>query len=350
MKIKVRETKLKGNQVSVMLDIHRNGKRIQKSTKIRYCLHPKTALERQEKKEKQEIIRKMISNLESDAIYEDNFLEKRHQLNKNFFEYCEEFIDSRPPHQVEAYDSAVKQLKKFVKKDKLACCDIDEKFLIQFRNYLDTQVNGITPYGYFEKLKKIIKEATYSKYFLKNPTERIRNSKGKTKEKETLNAEDIKILNNTKWARPEIKDAFLFSYLTGLRFSDVSRLKWENIKEGYLDIIQKKTQERLILNLHEDIVHLIGNPKKNEDLIFKLPPYPCCLNNLKRLVKKAGIEKHITWHCSRHSFATALVLKNENIMVVSKLLGHKSLTETQRYVRVGEMSKQNAINNIPTIF
>jgi len=231
MTIKVRETKLKGNQVSVMLDIHRNGKRIQKSTKIRYCDVPKTALERQEKKEKQEIIRKMISNLESDAIYEDNFLEKRHQLNKDFFEYCEEFTSTKTSDQVEAYDSAVKQLKKFVKKDKLACCEIDEKFLMKFRDYLDTQLNGISPYNYFKKIKKIIKEATYSKYFLRNPTERITNSKGKSKEKETLTTKEIQILTKTSWSKPQIKNAFLFSYLTGLRFSDVSRLKWENIKD-----------------------------------------------------------------------------------------------------------------------
>jgi len=350
MTIKVREVELKNNQVSVMLDIHRNGRRIQKSTKIRYCKSPKTPLERQERKEKRETIRKMVSNLESDSLYEDNFLEKKHQLNKDFFEYCEEFISGKNSSQAEAYVSVIKQMKKYIKKDKLSCLQIDENFLLKFRNYLETQLSGISPYNYFKKLKKIIKEATFNKYFIRNPTERITNSKGVSSEKNTLTSSEIQLLNDTYCRKPQVKNAFLFSYLTGLRFCDVSTLRWENIKDNQLDIIQKKTKERLTLNLHQDIIYLIGNPQKGNELVFKLPSYMACRNNLKTWVDRSGIEKHITWHCSRHSFATALILKNENIMTVSKLLGHKSIVETERYVRVAETSKQTAINSIPSIF
>jgi len=350
MKIKVRENKLKNNQVGVMLDIHHNGKRSQKVLNIRYCQTPKTAFEKQDKKEKLDAIQLIVAKMQNDVLQAENFIERKHQLNKDFFEYCEEFLIGKKETQIKNYHSAIKQLKVFVKNRKLLCSEIDREFLLKFRKHLDTQLTGISPYNYFKQIKKIIKEATYSKYFATNPTERIINYKGVAKEKEILTTEEIELLCDTPSSRNSIKNAFLFSYLTGLRFSDVSKLTWGNIKDGYIDIVQQKTQERLTLLLHQDIVALIGSPKKSQDLVFKLPSHLACLIHLKKWVQSAGINKHITWHCSRHSFATALVLNNENLMTVSKLLGHKSIIETQRYVRIAERTRETAINNIPSIF
>ncbi len=350
MTIKVRENKLKKNQVSVTLDIHQNGKRKTQVLNIRYCDIPRTPKERQDKKEKKEAVRLIVAKMENDAMYTENFLERKHQLNKDFFEFCDEFLSTKNESQTKNYLSAIKQLKGFVKNKKLTCSEIDRDFLIKFRNYLDSQLTGISPYNYFKQIKKIIKEASYSKHFVSNPTERIVNKKGKAKDKETLTTDEIKTLSGTYSSRINIKNAFLFSYLTGLRFSDVSKLRWADVKDGYIDIIQQKTQERLTLMLHQDIIHLIGKPKKPQDLVFKLPCYLGCIIHLKKWVLSAGIEKHITWHCSRHSFATTLVLNNENLVTVSKLLGHKSIIETERYVRIAEMSKEKAISSIPSIY
>lgn len=350
MTIKVRENKLKNNRVSVTLDIHQNGTRKTKVLPFRYCDVPKNAKERQEKKEKKEAVRLYIAKLENNALLVENFIERKHQLHRDFFEYCDEFLITKNESQTKNYLSAIKQLKLFAKNRKLQCSEIDREFLLRYRGFLDKQLTGISPYNYFKQIKKIIKEATYNKHFVTNPTERIVNHKGKAKEKEILTPKEIRLLSETHSSRINIKNAFLFSYLTGLRYSDVSQLKWVDVKDGYIDIIQQKTQERLTLSLHKDILSLIGTPKKPQDLVFKLPCYLGCIIHLKKWVLSAGIEKHITWHCSRHSFATALILKNENLMTVSKLLGHKSIIETQRYVRVAEMSKVKAINSIPSIY
>lgn len=350
MTIKIRENKLKNNQVSVTLDIHENRKRKTIVLPIRYCDNPRTPFERQEKKEKKEQILLHVAKMKNDALFAENFIERKHQLNKDFFEYCEEFLIGKNKTQIKNYLSAIKQLRLFVKNRTLLCSDIDHNFLIKFRTHLDRQLTGISPYNYFKQIKKIIKEATYSKYFIDNPTERIKNYKGKITEKEILTTEEIQILCDTPCKRTEVKNAFLFSYLTGLRFSDVSRLKWSDVKEGYIDIIQQKTKGRLILSLHEDIITLIGTPKKPQDLLFDLPCYLNCIIHLKKWVLSAGIEKHITWHCSRHSFATTLIEQNGNLMAVSTLLGHKSIAETQRYVRVSDKLKDQVINSIPSIY
>ncbi|WP_446715143.1 tyrosine-type recombinase/integrase [Cloacibacterium sp. TD35] len=70
---------------------------------------------------------------------------------------------------------------------------------------------------------------------------------------------------------------------------------------------------------------------------------------LKKWVESAGINKHITWHCARHTFATSLVYEDVGINTVSALLGHKDLRQTQIYVRTAELSKTNAISKLPNI-
>ena len=350
MTTKIREIVLKNNQIGVMLDMHNNGKRTQKMLDVRYCSVPKNAIEREEKKHKKELVKRIVLKIELDALYADKIIEREYQLDKNFFDYCEEFIEGKPNSDTRHYRTVIKQLKSFTKRSKLICSEIDEVFLLRFKDYLNGHLNGVSAYNYYKNLKKIIKEATYSRHFMQNPTERIINSKGKSKAKETLTNENIQILVEIPCSNEEVKKAFLFSCLTGLRFCDVSKLKWENLKTGQIDIIQKKTKERLILKLHVDTLPLIGLEKRPQDLIFQLPSHSNCLTILKKWVDEAEINKHITWHCSRHSFATALILENENITTVSKLLGHKSIVETQGYIRVAEMSKEKAIDNLPSIF
>lgn len=350
MTTKIREIKLKNNQIGVMLDMHNNGKRTQKMLKVRYCDVPRNAVERQDRKEKKELIKKIIAKLELDSIYADNMIERGFQLDKDFFEYCQEFIDEKQRSDTRHYKTVIRQLKNFTKRKRLICSEIDETFLIRFKDHLETQLNGVSAYNYYKNLKKIIKEATFKKYFKYNPCERVPNQKGKSKAKETLTSDEIQVLENTSCSNDEIKRAFLFSCLTGLRFCDVFQLKWENLKTGKIDIIQKKTKERLILNLHQDTISLIGEPKRAQDLVFNLPNHCNSLITLKRWTESAGIEKHITWHCARHSFATALILQNVNITTVQKLLGHSDISQTQTYVRVAEMSKETAINNLPSIF
>jgi integrase/recombinase XerD len=122
------------------------------------------------------------------------------------------------------------------------------------------------------------------------------------------------------------------------------------VKNGILDIIQIKTSERLQMQLHTDAISILETQNKSSEYIFNLPSHTGCLKSIRKWVKDAEIDKHITWHCARHSFATALVVEDTNITTVSKLLGHKSLSETMTYVRVAELSKINAINNLPSIY
>lgn len=351
MKIKVRELKIGNNLISVMIDRHYPGGREQKRLGIKYADIPRNTIEREDKKAKKELVKKIVAKMELDSHYSDFSIDKDYHLKADFFEYCEEFIKRKAPiSDVRTYKAVLNKFRAWTGKEKLICGAITKSMLIEFKDTLAAELNGISANNYFKKLKRFFKEATIAKYFKKNPIEEIINVKGKSAEKDTLIASEVKLLSQTACPNLVVRNAFLFCCFTGIRHCDTIRLKWENVKEGYIDIVQLKTKERLIVKLHDSAIKLIGERKNPNDLVFKLPTHTGCLKILKKWVASAGIEKHVTWHVARHSFATALLNEDVDVFTVSKLLGHKNMMQTQTYLRISESKKQTAVNKLPSIF
>jgi site-specific recombinase XerD len=71
--------------------------------------------------------------------------------------------------------------------------------------------------------------------------------------------------------------------------------------------------------------------------------------SLGHWVKRAGIEKHITWHCGRHTFATLVLEGGASVPVVASLLGHSSIQMTQKYTRARDAAKKAAMESLPKI-
>lgn len=108
----------------------------------------------------------------------------------------------------------------------------------------------------------------------------------------------------------------------------------------------------VIIPLNDDLLRFIGEPQRGQNkdsLIFPLPCYEMCLKALKRWVKHAGIDKHISWHCARHSFAVNILNKGANIKTVASLLGHSGLQHTEKYTRAIDSLKRDAINSLPKL-
>ena len=100
--------------------------------------------------------------------------------------------------------------------------------------------------------------------------------------------------------------------------------------------------------MRDDLLSLIGEGKKDE-LIFALPSHTMCLKALRHWVAKAGIDKHITWHCARHSFAVNILNNGANIKTVASLLGHAGLKHTEKYTRAVDKLKEDAINTLASL-
>ena len=108
----------------------------------------------------------------------------------------------------------------------------------------------------------------------------------------------------------------------------------------------------VIIPLNDGLLRLIGEPTESQtkdSLIFPLPSYEMCLKALKRWVKRADINKHISWHCARDSFAVNILNNGANIKTVASLLGHSGLKHTEKYTRAIDSLKQDAINSLPKL-
>ena len=126
-------------------------------------------------------------------------------------------------------------------------------------------------------------------------------------------------------------------------------LKWENIEDGKLKFRQKKTGGFEYLPLPEPARKLLFENQLNIPFIFKIKSNQWINRLLKKWAAAAGIKKHMHFHVSRHTAATRLLEAGADLYVVSKILGHKSISTTQRYAKVTGAKMAEALNRLPGI-
>ena len=158
---------------------------------------------------------------------------------------------------------------------------------------------------------------------------------------------------------PAVRRAFLFSCYAGVRWCDVVSLTFGNVDfaNGLLTFDQNKTAGHssasgVTIPLSPALLKLIGTPASSApdiEPIFLLPSYNAALKALQTWTKKAGITKHISWHCARHSFAVNVLNNGANIKTVSALLGHSSLRCTEVYTHAVDSLKAAAVNSLPDL-
>lgn len=350
MGVTIRKKKLKGNWVSLYLDIIFHGSRKNEFLGIKYNDKPANLSERQIKKDLDELAKRIALKREMEVIKGEYDIDAGNTQGMDFFTFFQDYIDKHKNLvDIRCYISTLHKLKSFVGNSKLPCRELNGSLLERFSKYLILKHHGETPYNYFKKLKRVIKEAVREKRLKENPSVDIKCSKQLGVEKAVLDFSEIRLLYQTECSNSDVKRAFLVSCLTGLRYCDVKELKWRNVKENIIDIVQKKTKSRVTIVLNDDALKLIGERKEATELIFRLPSHNGCLGVLSTWTKKAGIEKKITWHVGRHSFATNLIQLGTDILITSKLLGHTSLKYTTRYTRVNEGLKSDAVSKFPGI-
>lgn len=334
---------------SLYLDYRVNGKRVQERTGL-ILLDGKSTTTKQHNKEvmirfKYMLVEKQKQLMDGIAVIP---LPVRRQ-KVDFIQFFRKFMEVNPSK--ERRDTAtLRKLIAFHGNDTLPITEVTEDYLRMFKNYLENKLSGETPYDYFKYLKMVIKQATKEGWFAINPAEDIKVSRKSNEPKSSLTIEELKILVNTECPNEVVKRAFLFSCFTGLRYCDVKVLRWSNISEdNILKIVQAKTNHPVSLPLVDDAVSFAGKRGNKSDLIFPLPTGNGTNKSLKIWVKNAGIEKHITYHCSRHAFATNLTISGVDLLLTSAAMGHKSIKETPRYIRLDEQQVSYAVLKLQSI-
>ena len=285
--------------------------------------------------------------------------------NQSFFKYFNEFIE-RKRKEVKAdaiakYQTTCKFLKEFC--GDLRICDMNLKLIEGFDDFLIEEKNN-APGGRFTKhknLRSVIIDIDKHDIPIKNPyknftipqpsKKEIYLDKDQLKEFRELRS---KFSHNSK--EYKVLQMYLFSCYCGLRYSDVIDLKWSDVNFEKEVIVKEmiKTQHdvttplfrraRAVLLELSDGKKLIGSDKK----VFHGYSSTTVNKTLKTLIGLTSIDKHITYHSSRHTFATLLATDGTDIHTISKYLGHKSLDVTQRYLKYNLKIAIESAKNIKT--
>lgn len=207
---------------------------------------------------------------------------------------------------------------------------------------------------YFSRIKTQLRKAEKEGYIRQGVVSSVSVERQEDTNRQYLTIDELAVLFDTPFEDDGLRRAFLFSCLTGLRKCDIKALRWSNISEsdGNTRIIfrQIKTGGQEYLDINEQAAWLMGERKGNSEAVFSMPNNNHLMERLTRWVRSAGIDKKVTFHCARHTFAVMMLELNTNIAVIQKLLGHTKLDTTLIYAKVVDKSKREAVSRIPNIF
>lgn len=209
---------------------------------------------------------------------------------------------------------------------------------------------------YFAALNNVLNRAYKAGLIEENPVTRVETEdrpKRVSAHREYLTLEEVQRLAATPCASEPLKSAFLFACFTGLRISDILHLRWEDIRKtdkGWqIEMIQKKTKEPVYAPVSNNAYAQLPSTEVREGLVYDLPEHSQRKRILDEWVADAGIDKHISFHCSRHTCATLLLTYGANLYTVSSILGHTSIKSTQIYAKVVDETKRKAVDCIPDL-
>ncbi len=292
--------------------------------------------------------------------FEKEQLKIKEKNNASFLEYFKHLADKRKKSNHDNWVSAYKYLEKF-SGGKIKFANLDTKFCNDFRDYLCTSpsnrssktvLSQNSAYSYYNKFKAALRQA-YKEGFLQHDLNvRIDGLKEVETRRNFLTLDELNDLVKTECQDPVLKNAALFSALTGLRFSDIAKLRWTDVEyvadSGFfIRFTQQKTKGVEMMPISDQAYTLMGGRREPKDKVFQGLTYSAYSNkHLAKWIGLAGITKDITFHCFRHTFATLQLSKGTDIYTVSKMLGHRDLRTTQIYAKIIDQTKRKAADKI----
>ena len=352
MSVFLRKRKNADGTTSLRLDIYRNGQRTIETLKHLKLSKVSNLTDREEN-------RKLLQQAEAIKVMRAAELEAN---NYNMVTdagkktiitaWMQAYINDYTKKDKRNMQGVLNRFAAFLKQNKrtdLTFGNLNELLIEDFIDYLEENSTGEGAASYYNRFKKMIKHAFRKKLLKDNVLELVeRKVKGKAKKKDTLTMEEIRTLSATPIESSEIRRAFLFSCVTGLRWCDIKALNWQSIdlQNKLMTVKQTKTGEFLTNPLNDTAIKLLEASGKLDESVFDLPTANGANKTVKAWVKRAKINKVITWHNARHSFGTNLIFHDVAMLTASKLLGHTTTKMTERYVKAAEEMKQSATDKL----
>jgi len=365
MKVALRQRK-KGTKTSLYLDFYNKGKRSYEYLDL--FLYPKP--------DKGSLTKIQKDHNKKNLALAESIQAKRHlEIQNGFYGFANQanlkasFLDYFAKLTEERKDSSgnygnwgsiLKHLHKYTNGKDVTFADIDRKWLENLKTYLQKDAKTKTnqnlsqnsQYSYFNKVRATLKQARKDGIIIANPAEEVTGIKQVETQREFLTLEELQAVAKADCEIPILKTAFLFSCLTGLRWSDINKLTWAEVQHSndqgyYIRFTQQKTKGTETLPISDQARDMLGEAGQLDERVFKGLRYSAWHNvKLQQWVMRGGVSKTITFHCARHTYATLQLTLGTDIYTVSKLLGHRELKTTQIYAKIIDDKKKEAANRI----
>lgn len=374
VKVSLRQKKISKGRKSLYLDFYppiphpKTGKPTRREFLGKYIIEkPRTAFDKKNNTEAlfiaEQVRAKRENELYKEEIYTSHEKESLRLLelgDHNFVEYFEKLKEARSGTNYGNWGAAYKYLLAFTGGE-LKFKDINTVVMEEFKSYLLTtksvksekvKLSQNSAVSYFNKVKASLKKAYSEGYLRTDINSKVKSIKTEETRRNYLTIEELNKLIKTPCRNKQMKSVALLSALTGLRFSDIKKLTWGEVEEvdgkGYfLNYIQKKTKSVENQPISEQAYNLLGERKEADKAVFEGLKYSAYNNkDLYLWIESAGIQKDITFHCFRHTYATLQLFSGTDLYTVSKMLGHKDLKTTQIYAKIVDHTKRETVNKI----
>jgi len=270
---------------------------------------------------------------------------------------------------LKGYVTSEKHLTDFIRKqfaqDDIQINELNYAFINNFEHYLraDCKCSDVSAAKYIKHLKKIVNHCMANGWLKQAPFIAYK-SRVKVKERTYLTQEEVdKIIAKefTIGRLRQVRDIFIFCCFTGLSYADVKKLKRSEIVVGidgekWIFTKRQKTETSSHIPILPNAFEILNRYKDNPECENRGLALPVLSNQkinayLKEIADVCGIDKHLTFHLARHTFATTITLSNGvPIETVSKILGHTALKTTQHYAKVLDIKVSHDMSKLKRQF
>ncbi|MFC3361739.1 site-specific integrase [Pedobacter fastidiosus] len=341
-KVTLRKKELTSGRFSFFLDYYppiphpKDGKLIRKEyLKLYMVADPRNEIDRNFNKQTEMIAQNIRARRQLDIQNRQYGFLSTERLMGSFIDFFRDVVRKKKGANSDVWYMALRYLISYAGQD-LRFSDVTVYFCDGYKEYLmsapgiskrKTKISNNTALSYYNKFRLALKLAYKADFLTNNIYEKTDAIKEQDTHREFLTIGEFQRLANVK-IRPEtMKNAGLVSGLTGLRFSDVQALKWGDVRgevgDYYLKFRQQKTKGTEVLPISDQTFSLFGERRSSDERVFQELRYSRLRGFMDKWLGLAGIEKHITFHCFRHTFATLQLSMGTDIYTVSKLLGHR---------------------------
>jgi len=350
MGVKLRERQLESGKISLYLDIYHKGKRNYEFLDLHLGGNKKKNRETRR-------LAEAIRSKRELQLYNKQYDFEVNDEDLTLTDFIIHLKDNSNKTSSKNYGSVLHHLKAYHRKEKVRFDDLTSAWLEGFRAYLLSKVKKSTARTYFLIFRSLLNKAVAKGHIKVNPLNRhdVENIEKDPARIQYLTDDEVKKLWNTKIYNNEVRRAFLFSVYTGLRRSDIQALKWSDIqhitdeKKGVdykqIELKQQKTSDFVHIPISKTAEPLLEVKVKGNDRVFNVNE--SIINYwLPKWKKKAKISKKIHFHMARHTFATKLLRRGVDIYTVKELMGHSSVSSTEKYLHLVSADKKNAIDKL----